>query len=65
MPGANRHRLWKANARGIDINRNYAEGFDRGGAKTPGHKQYAGKTPISEMPVKHLYLNRKPRHRYR
>lgn len=58
-------KIWKANARGIDINRNYAEGFDRGGAKTPGYKQYAGKTPISEMPVKHLYLNRKPRHRYR
>ncbi len=23
MPGANRHRLWKANARGVDLNRNY------------------------------------------
>lgn len=45
-------KIWKANARGIDINRNYAEGFDRGGAKTPGHKQYAGKTPISEPETK-------------
>ena len=45
-------KIWKANARGIDINRNYAEGFDRGGAKIPGHKQYAGKTPISEPETK-------------
>ena len=56
---------WKANARGVDINRNYAEGFNREGAKASAHKNYPGKTPISEMPVKHLYLNRKPRHRYR
>ena len=26
---------WKANARGVDINRNYAEGFNRKGAKAP------------------------------
>lgn len=46
------YKIWKANARGVDINRNYAEGFDRGGAKKPGYKQYAGKKPVSEPETK-------------
>ena len=43
---------WKANARGVDINRNYAEGFNRKGAKAPAHKNYPGKTPVSEPETK-------------
>lgn len=43
---------WKANARGVDINRNYAEGFNREGAKAPAHKNYPGKTPVSEPETK-------------
>ena len=43
---------WKANARGVDINRNYAEGFNRKGAKAPAHKNYTGKTPVSEPETK-------------
>jgi hypothetical protein len=43
---------WKANARGVDINRNYAEGFNRKGAKAPAHKNYPGKKPVSEPETK-------------
>ena len=43
---------WKANARGVDINRNYAEGFNREGAKASAHKNYPGKTPVSEPETK-------------
>lgn len=43
---------WKANARGVDINRNYAEGFNREGAKAPAHKNYPGKIPVSEPETK-------------
>ena len=43
---------WKANARGVDINRNYAEGFNRKGAKAPAHKNYTGNTPVSEPETK-------------
>ena len=39
----------KANARGVDINRNYAEGFNREGS---AHKNYPGKTPVSEPETK-------------
>ena len=46
------YREWKANARGVDINRNYAEGFRREGAKSPGYKMYAGKKPVSEPETK-------------
>ena len=46
------YREWKANARGVDINRNYAEGFGREGAKSPGYKMYAGKKPVSEPETK-------------
>ncbi len=45
-------REWKANARGVDINRNYAEGFSREGAKVPGYKNYAGKKSVSEPETK-------------
>ncbi len=45
-------REWKANARGVDINRNYAEGFSREGAKAPGYKNYAGKKSVSEPETK-------------
>lgn len=45
-------REWKANARGVDINRNYAEGFSREGAKSPGYKNYAGKKSVSEPETK-------------
>ena len=43
---------WKANARGVDINRNYAEGFNRKGAKAQAHKNYTGKAPVSEPETK-------------
>lgn len=46
------YREWKANARGVDINRNYAKGFGREGAKSPGYKMYAGKKPVSEPETK-------------
>ena len=45
-------REWKANARGVDINRNYAEGFSREGAKAPGYKNHAGKKSVSEPETK-------------
>lgn len=38
--------------RGVDINRNYAEGFGREGAKYPGYKMYAGTKPVSEPETK-------------
>ena len=40
------------NSRGVDINRNYAEGFNREGAKASAHKNYPGKTPVSEPETK-------------
>ena len=46
------YREWKSNARGVDINRNYAEGFGREGAKYPGYKMYAGKKSVSEPETK-------------
>lgn len=43
---------WKANARGVDINRNFAEGFGRESAKAPCYKLYAGKKAVSEPETK-------------
>lgn len=43
---------WKSNARGVDINRNFAEGFGRESAKAPGQKLYAGKKAVSEPETK-------------
>ena len=33
---------WKANARGVDINRNYAEGFNRKEAESTGAQELFG-----------------------
>lgn len=47
-------RFWKANARGVDLNRNYSTGFGRAAAKSRGSALYAGKTPFSERETRAL-----------
>ncbi len=42
-------KYWKANARGVDLNRNFAYGFEEfAGAKAPGAQKYKGTTAASE-----------------
>ena len=42
-------KLWKANARGVDLNRNFNYGFaEYSGAKNPGAMKYKGTAPASE-----------------
>lgn len=45
---------WKANARGVDLNRNYSVGFGQGTAKKRGSASYAGKNPFSERETRAL-----------
>ena len=47
MPGANRHRLWKANARGVDLNRNYPVSY-RARYQKRGSEGYTGTHAASE-----------------
>ena len=48
LPGIRKYKLWKANARGVDINRNFARGWGRGVAHRAGSENFCGKWPISE-----------------
>ena len=51
MPGANRHRLWKANARGVDLNRNYPVSY-RARYQKRGSEGYTGTHAASEPETK-------------
>jgi len=42
---------WKGNARGVDLNRNYAQGFGYKSTKHPALSEYAGKRAYSEPEV--------------
>ncbi|QHS23517.1 hypothetical protein GWK91_11345 [Virgibacillus sp. MSP4-1] len=48
---------WKANARGVDLNRQYPANWKniRNVASNPGPKNYKGTSPLSEPEVKALY----------
>lgn len=48
MPGSRYPSLWKANAAGIDLNRNFSCGFGKGSEKQAGSSGYAGKKALSE-----------------
>lgn len=49
------YRRYKANANGVDLNRNFAYGWEEyGGAKTPAADRYKGETPASEPETKLL-----------
>ncbi len=49
------YRRYKANARGVDLNRNFAYGWEEyGGAKVPAADRYKGETPGSEPETKLL-----------
>lgn len=47
MPGAGNHRAWKANAKGVDLNRNYPESY-RANYQTRGSEGYSGPYAASE-----------------
>lgn len=49
-----RWKYWKANARGVDLNRNYDVGFATDTASQAGIENYAGKTPFSERETRAL-----------
>jgi hypothetical protein len=46
--GKGRYSHWKANARCVDLNRNFVQGFGHESAKHPSSEEYAGKKPLSE-----------------
>ena len=46
--GGGRFSDWKANARGVDINRNFDSGWDALTGRTPGSMRYRGEAPHSE-----------------
>lgn len=52
LPGANKPNRWKANAGGVDLNRQFSVGW---GSKifttTPGAENYRGETPLKEPEV--------------
>lgn len=49
------YRRYKANARGVDLNRNFAYGWEEyGGTKVPAADKYKGETPGSEPETKLL-----------
>lgn len=63
MPKAKAYKYWKANARGVDINRNFPGDWARKRtAKQPASEGYAGKTAKSEAETKALLklINRLP-----
>lgn len=41
-------RFWKANVRGVDLNRNYPAGFERNPVREPAEQGYGGRYPLSE-----------------
>lgn len=47
-------RTWKANARGVDLNRNYSTGFARATVLCRSGASYAGKSPFSERETRAL-----------
>lgn len=47
-------KSWKANARGVDLNRNYSPGFGRDTAQERGGASYAGTCPFSERETRAL-----------
>lgn len=49
-----KHWYWKANARGVDLNRNYSTGFASATRREKGSKEYAGKRPFSERETRAL-----------
>ena len=49
-----KYKYWKANARGVDLNRNYSTGFARGTLFYAGAQEYAGKSPFSERETRAL-----------
>ena len=54
------HSRWKANARGVDLNRNYPTGWEALTGRTPGSSRYRGEAPLSEPESRALadYFNR-------
>lgn len=52
--GKGDYRQWKANARGVDLNRNFDAGWDKLTGRTPGSKRYRGPFPHSEPESKAL-----------
>ena len=52
MPGANRHRLWKANARGVDLNRNSNSHFKANHGGKRGSEGFSGPSAASEPETK-------------
>ncbi len=49
------YRRYKANARGVDLNRNFAYGWEEyGGTKVPAADKYKGETPGSEPETRFL-----------
>ncbi len=53
MPKENYYR-WKANARGVDLNRNFNAGFEENLVKQPAAEEYGGEMPLSELETKAL-----------
>lgn len=49
-----RHYYWKANARGVDLNRNYSTGFASNTADCAGEREFAGEYPFSERETRAL-----------
>lgn len=48
------YRNWKANARGVDLNRNFSTGFANDTKMEKGSEEYAGKRPFSERETRAL-----------
>lgn len=44
----NKTRIWKANARGVDLNRNFDIGFSKNMVSEPSSMEYGGEEPCSE-----------------
>lgn len=52
--GRQDYRRWKANARGVDLNRNFSTGFASDTKMERGGQEYAGKKPFSERETRAL-----------
>lgn len=48
------YRFWKANAKGVDLNRNFNSGFGKNPVKRPAAMEYGGQEPLSEPEAKAL-----------
>lgn len=53
MPKESYYR-WKANARGIDLNRNFQTHFEENSVKQPAAQEYGGENPLSEPETRAL-----------